>query len=110
VYRNTLPKLSDEVFLTGSELVTDLVFNERFELPEFASFVLVDGGQGRAALEVYFRRLDSQPDLPPCRAAAPMRATCRPSQSHSWRPLAHDRHGPPRSPSACKRVRFGATD
>ncbi len=56
MYRNALPQLSGEVFLTDSGLETDLIFNEGFELPEFASFVLVDDAQGTAALEAYFRR------------------------------------------------------
>jgi len=56
VYRNALPQLSGEVFLTDSGLETDLIFNEGFDLPEFASFVLVDDARGRAALEGYFRR------------------------------------------------------
>ncbi len=42
VYRNALPQLSGEVFLTDSGLETDLILNEGFDLPEFASFVLVD--------------------------------------------------------------------
>ena len=48
MYRNALPQLGSEVFfLTDSGLETDLIFNEGFELPEFASFVLVDD-PGRA--------------------------------------------------------------
>ena len=56
MYRNALPQLSGEVFLTDSGLETDLIFNEGFDLPEFASFVLVDDARGGAALEAYFRR------------------------------------------------------
>jgi homocysteine S-methyltransferase len=56
LHRNALPQLSGEVFLTDSGLETDLIFNEGFELPEFASFVLVDDAQGTAALKAYFRR------------------------------------------------------
>ena len=56
VYRSALPQLSGEVFLTDSGLETDLIFNEGFDLPEFASFVLVDDARGMAALEAYFRR------------------------------------------------------
>lgn len=56
MYRNALPQLSGEVFLTDSGLETDLIFNEGFDLPEFASFVLVDDVRGRGALEAYFRR------------------------------------------------------
>jgi homocysteine S-methyltransferase len=56
VYRDALPQLSGELFLTDSGLETDLIFNEGFELPEFASFVLVGDARGGAALEAYFRR------------------------------------------------------
>jgi homocysteine S-methyltransferase len=56
VYRNALPQLSGEVFLTDSGLETDLIFNAGFDLPEFAAFVLVDDTRGTAALEAYFRR------------------------------------------------------
>jgi homocysteine S-methyltransferase len=56
VYRTALPQLSGEVFLTESGLETDLIFNEGFDLPEFASFILVDDQRGTAALEAYFRR------------------------------------------------------
>ena len=56
MYRNALPQLSGEVFLTDSGLETDLIFNEGFDLPEFASFVLVDDARGGAALGAYFRR------------------------------------------------------
>jgi homocysteine S-methyltransferase len=56
VYRNALPQVSGQVFLTDSGLETDLIFNGGFELPEFAAFVLVDDADGTAALEKYFRR------------------------------------------------------
>jgi homocysteine S-methyltransferase len=56
MYRNTLPQLSGEVFLTDSGIETDLIFNGGFELPEFAAFVLIDDVRGRAALEEYFQR------------------------------------------------------
>jgi homocysteine S-methyltransferase len=56
VYRDVLPQLGGEVFLTDSGLETDLIFNHGFDLPEFASFVLVDDAGGTAALEAYFRR------------------------------------------------------
>jgi homocysteine S-methyltransferase len=56
VYRSALPQLGGEVFLTDSGLETDLIFNDGFELPEFAAFVLVDDAAGAAALTAYFRR------------------------------------------------------
>ena len=56
MYRNLLPQLGGEVFLTDSGIETDLIFNSGFELPEFAAFVLVDDDRGRAALAEYFQR------------------------------------------------------
>ena len=56
MYRNALPQLTDEVFLTDSGIETDLIFNGGFELPDFAAFVLLDDARGTAALDVYFRR------------------------------------------------------
>lgn len=56
MYRSALPQLSGEVFVTDSGLETDLIFNEGFELPEFAAFVLLDDPAGAAALTGYFRR------------------------------------------------------
>jgi len=56
VYRNALPQVSGEVFLTDSGLETDLIFHGGFELPEFAAFVLIDDDRGTAALDAYFRR------------------------------------------------------
>ena len=56
MYRSALPQLGGEVFLTDSGLETDLIFNEGFQLPEFAAFVLVDDAAGAAALTAYFRR------------------------------------------------------
>jgi S-methylmethionine-dependent homocysteine/selenocysteine methylase len=53
---SALPQLSGEVFITDSGLETDLIFNEGFELPEFAAFVLLDDPSGTAALAAYFRR------------------------------------------------------
>jgi len=56
MYRNALPQLSGDVFLTDSGIETDLIFNAGLELPEFAAFVLLDDDRGRAALEDYFQR------------------------------------------------------
>jgi len=56
VYRNALPQLGGEMFLTDSGLETDLIFNEGLDLPEFAAYVLLDDARGAAALEAYFRR------------------------------------------------------
>ena len=54
MYRDGLPQLADEVFLTDSGLETDLVFNVGRDLPEFAAFPLLDDEEGRAALTRYF--------------------------------------------------------
>jgi homocysteine S-methyltransferase len=56
VYRNALPQLGGKLFLTNSGLQTDLIFNQGFDLPEFAAFVLLDDDRGTAALEAYYRR------------------------------------------------------
>src|SRR5450432_3326176 len=56
MYRSALPQLSDALFLTDSGLETDLIFNGGWELPEFASFVLLDDRAGYAAVEQYFLR------------------------------------------------------
>ena len=53
--RDRLPQLGDELFLTDSGLETDLLFNGGFDLPDFASFVLLDNDTGLAALDAYFR-------------------------------------------------------
>jgi len=44
------------VFLTDGGIETDLIFNDRLELPHFAAFVLLKDRQGQAALESYYRR------------------------------------------------------
>ncbi len=54
-YRDALPQLGDELFLTDGGLETVLIFHEGFELPEFAAFVLLDSDEGRQALRRYFR-------------------------------------------------------
>jgi homocysteine S-methyltransferase len=56
-YRDQLPQLSDSrVFLTDGGLETDLIFNEGFEMPLFASFPLLDTQEGSEALRRYYRR------------------------------------------------------
>jgi homocysteine S-methyltransferase len=55
MYRDALPQLGGEIFLTDSGLETDLIFHGGFELPEFAAFVLLDDAAGTAALDAYFR-------------------------------------------------------
>jgi S-methylmethionine-dependent homocysteine/selenocysteine methylase len=55
-YRNSLPQLSDRLFLTDGGIETSLIFLDGFELPSFAAFVLLDSEEGRAGLRSYFRR------------------------------------------------------
>ena len=52
-YRDQLPQLSEDVFVTDSGLETDLIFNHGFDLPDFASFVLLDDEAGVDALQSY---------------------------------------------------------
>lgn len=56
MYRDALPQLGGDLFLTDSGFETDLIFNGGWELPEFASFPLIDSASGRDALEGYLRR------------------------------------------------------
>jgi homocysteine S-methyltransferase len=53
-FRGDLPQLASSVFLTDSGLETDLIFNRGLDLPEFASFPLVDDPSGRQMLRRYF--------------------------------------------------------
>ncbi len=47
--------LTDTAWVTDGGLETDLLFNRGIELPEFASFPLVEDAAGTAALDSYFR-------------------------------------------------------
>ncbi len=47
---------SGRIFLADGGLETCMIFHEGFDLPHFASFVLVDSDEGRAALDRYFTR------------------------------------------------------
>lgn len=53
-YRNRLPQLSSDLFLTDGGLETTLVFHEGIELPFFAAFTLLDSREGLACLRRYF--------------------------------------------------------
>jgi S-methylmethionine-dependent homocysteine/selenocysteine methylase len=52
-YRNSLPQLKNELFLTDGGLETTLIFLEGVELPEFAAFTLLR--RDPTVLEKYFR-------------------------------------------------------
>jgi S-methylmethionine-dependent homocysteine/selenocysteine methylase len=53
-YRHHLPQLADETFLTDGGLETTLIYDDGFELPDFAAFVLLADPAGREALVRYF--------------------------------------------------------
>ena len=54
-YRNELPQLSGDFFLTDAGLETDLIFNHGIEIREFAAHTLLPESKGRDALANYFR-------------------------------------------------------
>ena len=54
-YRNALPQLSGDFFLTDGGIETTLIFHEKLDLPDFAAFDLLKSLRGRAALRKYFR-------------------------------------------------------
>ena len=49
-YRNNLPQLGGEFFLTDGGIETTLIFREGLELPYFAAFDLLKHDEGTAAL------------------------------------------------------------
>ena len=53
-YRNVLPQLGAELFLTDAGLETTLIFHEGWELPDFAAFLLLKDAAGEAAIRKYF--------------------------------------------------------
>jgi S-methylmethionine-dependent homocysteine/selenocysteine methylase len=53
-YRDHLPQLDADVFLTDGGIETTLVFDDGFDLPDFAAFPLLRDDPGRAALVRYF--------------------------------------------------------
>ena len=54
-YRNGLPQLSDEFFLTDGGLETTLIFHDGLELPHFAAFDLLKHEKGCEVLRKYYR-------------------------------------------------------
>jgi homocysteine S-methyltransferase len=54
-YRDALPQLSGDLFLTDAGIETDLIFNKGIEIPEFAAHTLLPDAAGREALADYFR-------------------------------------------------------
>ncbi|MGO4408624.1 MULTISPECIES: homocysteine S-methyltransferase family protein [unclassified Brevundimonas] len=53
-FRNALPQLGGDMFLTDAGLETDLIFNRNIPIREFAAHTLLPDPAGRAALEAYF--------------------------------------------------------
>ncbi len=54
-YRNALPQLSGDLFLTDGGIETTLIFHDGLDLPYFAAFDLLKDDEGREALLRYFR-------------------------------------------------------
>lgn len=54
-YRDGLPQLSGDLFLTDGGLETSLIFQSGFDLPEFAAFDVLKHEAGRDAMLNYFR-------------------------------------------------------
>lgn len=54
-YRNALPQLGGDLFLTDAGLETDLIFNKGIEIREFAAHTLLPDPTGREALADYLR-------------------------------------------------------
>lgn len=54
-YRDALPQLNGEIFLTDGGIETTLIFHRGFELPYFAAFDLLKNGEGRESLREYFK-------------------------------------------------------
>jgi len=55
-YRDALPQLSEELFITDGGLETTLIFHEGYDLPEFAAYTLLDSESGCDSLRNYFRQ------------------------------------------------------
>ena len=54
-YKDNLPQLSSDLFITDGGIETTLIFQEGLDLPDFAAFDLLQHPAGYRALEKYFR-------------------------------------------------------
>jgi S-methylmethionine-dependent homocysteine/selenocysteine methylase len=54
-YRNALPQLAGDLFLTDGGIETTLIYLHGLELPYFAAFDLLKDAAGRASLRKYYR-------------------------------------------------------
>ena len=55
LYRDSLPQLSGDLFITDGGIETTLIFHEGLDLPLFAAFDLLKTREGTEALRKYFR-------------------------------------------------------
>jgi S-methylmethionine-dependent homocysteine/selenocysteine methylase len=55
-YRDHLPQLGGNLFLTDGGIETTLIFHEGLELPHFAAFHLLKSAAGQRAIRKYFER------------------------------------------------------
>ncbi len=55
-YRNALPQLGGELFLTDGGLETVMIFHEGIELPLFAAIDMMRAEEGRQKLRDYYHR------------------------------------------------------
>jgi len=55
-YRNKLPQLDNDLFMTDGGLETTLIFRSGIDLPYFAAFDLLKDAAGTAQLRGYYRR------------------------------------------------------
>ena len=53
-YRHQLPLKSGQPFITDAGLETELIFKEDYDLPEFASFPLLNNEKGREDIKAYY--------------------------------------------------------
>jgi len=56
IYRNDLPQLGGDLFLTDGGLETTLIFQDGVDLPNFAAFTLLDTRERRRRLSAYYRK------------------------------------------------------
>lgn len=54
-YRDALPQINGDLFLTDGGIETTLIFKEGFDLPLFAAFDILKQADGRKALKKYYR-------------------------------------------------------
>ena len=69
-YRNALPQLEGELFLTDAGMETDLIFNRDVELREFAAHTALESDAGRHAAGRLLPRLPGRSRAPTARASS----------------------------------------